>query len=397
MTLAMRVFLTFLAAYVLSQFYRSFLAVIAPELANELALDPQALGNLQAFWILGFVATLFPLGWALDTLGPRRTVSAQMLAAVAGALLFATAHSALALNIAMLLIGAGCGSIYMGAIYMFGRIAPPQRFALLCSWLLGIGTAGNLLAASPLAWAAQTIGWRGAMVGMAAATAISALSVLMLIRDPVRITSHGSRGLLGGISDILRIRALWPLLPITAVSYAVVLAERGLWAGPYFSSVFGLEPVARGHALLVMAAAMSAGAMAYGPLDRLLGTRKWVVFGGVAITALCFAALALPGLSLSAAILIMGLLGGFGMTYGVLMAHGRSFVPDHLLGRGITLLNVLFIGGAGVLQPLSGALMKHMAEAPPAQAHATLHLIFAGLLVASLVVYAFAKDNSPKA
>ena len=393
----MRVFLTFLAAYVLSQFYRSFLAVIAPELANELALDPQALGNLQAFWILGFVATLFPLGWALDTLGPRRTVSAQMLAAVAGALLFATAHSATALNIAMLLIGAGCGSIYMGAIYMFGRIAPPQRFALLCSWLLGIGTAGNLLAASPLAWAAQSIGWRGAMVGMAVATALSAASVLVLIRDPVRITSHGSRGLLGGIGDILRIRALWPLLPITAVSYAVVLAERGLWAGPYFSSVFGLEPVARGHALLVMAAAMSAGAMAYGPLDRLLGTRKWVVFGGVAITALCFAALALPGLSLSAAIVIMGLLGGFGMTYGVLMAHGRSFVPDHLLGRGITLLNVLFIGGAGVLQPLSGALMKHMAEAPPAQAHATLHLIFAGLLVASLIVYAFAKDNPPKA
>lgn len=393
----MRVFLTFLAAYVLSQFYRSFLAVIAPELARELLLDPQALGNLQAFWILGFVATQFPVGWALDTLGPRRTVSLQMLAAVAGAMLFAIAHSAFALNLAMLLIGAGCGSIYMGAIYMFGRIAVPQRFALLCSWLLGLGTAGNLLAASPLAFVAQTIGWRGAMVGMAAATALSALSVLLLIRDPERITSHGSRGLFGGVGDILKIRSLWPLLPITAVSYAVVLAERGLWAGPYFSSVFGLEPVARGNALLVMAAAMSAGAMAYGPLDRLLGTRKWVVFGGVAITALCFAALALPRLPLSAAITIMGLLGGFGMTYGVLMAHGRSFVPDHLLGRGITLLNVLFIGGAGVLQPLSGALMKRLADQPPEQAYAALHLIFAGLLVASLVVYVFAKDNPPKA
>ena len=142
---------------------------------------------------------------------------------------------------------------------------------------------------------------------------------------------------------------------------------------------------------------MSAGAMAYGPMDRLLGTRKWVVFGGVTVTALCFAALALPGLSLTAAIIIMGLLGGFGMTYGVLMAHGRSFVPDHLLGRGITLLNVLFIGGAGVLQPLSGALMKRLADQPPEQAYATLHLIFAGLLAASLVVYLVAKDNPPKA
>lgn len=392
----MRIFITFLSAYVLSQFYRSFLAVIAPELAHELALGPQALGNLQALWILGFVATQFPVGWALDTIGPRRTVSLQMLAAVAGAVLFATAHSALSLDIAMLLIGAGCGSIYMGAIYLFGRTAPPQRFALLCSSLLGIGTAGNLLAASPLAFAAQSIGWRGAMLGMAAATALSALSVLLLIRDPARITSHGTRGLFGGIGEILKLRNLWPLLPITAVSYAVVLAERGLWAGPYFSSVYGLDPVARGNALLVMAAAMSAGAMAYGPLDRLLGTRKWVVFGGVLFTAICFAALSLPGLSLGGAIILMGVLGGLGMTYGVLMAHGRSFVPDHLLGRGITLLNVLFIGGAGVLQPLSGALMTSMQDKPPEQAYATLHLIFAGLLVAGLTIYAFAKDNPPK-
>ncbi len=141
------------------------------------------------------------------------------------------------------------------------------------------------------------------------------------------------------------------LVPITGVSYAVVLAERGLWAGPFFSSVYGLDPVARGHALLVMAAAMSAGAILYGPLDRMLGTRKWIVFGGASATALCFALLGLGDLPLWAAILVMGLLGGFGMTYGVLMAHGRSFVPDHLLGRGITLLNVLFIGGAGCCSP----------------------------------------------
>ena len=166
----MRAFLTFLAAYVLSQFYRSFLAVIAPELARELALDPQALGNMQAFWILGFVVMQFPVGWALDTLGPRRTVSAIMLAAVAGAVLFARATSAFDLNLAMVLIGVGCSAIYMGAIYVFGRVNRPDRFALLCSWLLGIGTAGNLLAASPLAFAAETIGWRASMLRLSTST-----------------------------------------------------------------------------------------------------------------------------------------------------------------------------------------------------------------------------------
>jgi predicted MFS family arabinose efflux permease len=392
----MKVFVTFLAAYVLSQFYRSFLAVIAPELALEMGLDPQALGNLQALWILGFVATQFPVGWALDTIGPRRTVAAQMLIAVAGAALFAVAHSVVQINMAMFLIGAGCGSIYMGAIYVFGRVNAPERFALLCSWLLGLGTAGNLLAASPLAWAAQTVGWRGALLGMAVATAASALSVLLFIPDPGRITAHGRIGLFSGIGSILKIRSLWPLLPITGISYAVVLAERGLWAGPYFSSVYGLDPVARGNALLAMAAAMSAGAMIYGPLDRMLGTRKWIVAAGAVATASCFAALSIPGFPVAGAIVVMSLLGGFGMTYGVLMAHGRSFVPDHLLGRGITLLNVLFIGGAGVLQPVSGAIMQAMQDGPAADAYAVLHLMFAGLLAAGLLIYLAARDNPPK-
>lgn len=389
----MRAFLTFLAAYVLSQFYRSFLAVIAPELATEVGLDPQALGNLQALWIAGFVIMQFPVGWALDTIGPRRTVSALMLFAVAGAALFATAHSILALNIAMTLVGIGCASIYMGAIYLFGRVNRPEQFAMLCSWLLGLGTAGNLMAASPLAYAAEVIGWRGAMAGMATATTFSALSVFLLVRDPPRLHGHMSRGFLSGIGDILAIRKLWPLLPVTAVSYSIVLAERGLWAGPYFADVYGLEPVARGNALLVMAAAMSVGALAYGPLDRLLRTRKYVVMPGVAITAAGFLLLGTGDVPLSRAIIIMGAIGAFGMSYGVLMAHGRSFVPDHLLGRGITLLNVLFIGGAGVLQPISGAFMTAMADVPAAEAYATLHITFGVMLMAAVIIYMFSRET----
>ena len=118
---------------------------------------------------------------------------------------------------------------------------------------------------------------------------------------------------------------------------------------------------------------------------------------GALVTALCFLTLGLADLSLPAAIAVMGLLGGFGMTYGVLMAHGRSFVPDRLLGRGITLLNVLFIGGAGVLQPVSGAMMKAtMQGGDVASSYATLHLMFGGLVLAALAIYLFAKDNPPK-
>ena len=346
-------FIVFLAAYTLSQFYRSFLAVIAPELAAEISLSPQALGNLQALWIAGFVAMQFPVGYLLDRQGPRRSVPIVMVAAVIGSLLFATARDSVTAGLAMLLIGVGCSAIYMGAIFVFGRINRPDQFALLCSWLLGLGSAGNLLAASPLAHAAQAFGWRATMVAIGLSTAASALSVFLLIRDPPRLAASSGSGFLQGVASVLKIRELWPLLPLTGVSYAVILAERGLWAGPYFSAVHGLDPLERGDALLVMAAAMSIGAMVYGPLDRLFGTRKWIVVAGNTVTAVGFLCLALLPLGLAQSITLMAVIGAFGMTYGVLMAHGRSFLPDALLGRGITLLNILFIGGAGLL--LAGA------------------------------------------
>ncbi len=283
-------FLTFLAAYTLSQFYRSFLAVIAPELAQELALDPQALGNLQALWILGFVATQFPVGWALDTVGPRRTVALQMLAAVAGAFLFAAAQSPAALNAAMLLIGAGCGSIYMGALYVLGarRSLRASHCCARCSW----GSARPAISRRPRPSASLRRRSAGAAPWPSWAWRPpfprSPCSCWCEIRRALR--QFGSRIFFRhcGCSEDSQPVAL-------AADHRRLLrrgaGRAGLWAGPFFSSVYGLDPVARGHALLVMAAAMSAGAILYGPLDRMLGTRKWIVFGGASATALCFAVL----------------------------------------------------------------------------------------------------------
>ena len=104
-----------------SQFFRSFPAVIAPELSSELSLGAHTLGNMRAWWIAGFVAAQFPIGWALDTIGPRRTVSMVMSAAVVGAVLFARAGSVFDLDCAMAVIGVGWSPISMGAVYIRGR------------------------------------------------------------------------------------------------------------------------------------------------------------------------------------------------------------------------------------------------------------------------------------
>jgi predicted MFS family arabinose efflux permease len=387
------------AAYELSQFYRSFLAVIAPELARDLALTAADLGRMQAAWSLAFALAQIPVGWALDKLGPRVTVSASMLAAVAGAVLFGAAAGPGSMVAAMALIGLGCSAIFMGALVVVGRLYPPERFAAIASMIVGIGSAGNLFAATPLAALTAWAGWRGTMTLIGVATLGSALAVWLVVRDPPR--AEGARAGAGGLSeflDVLRLRALWPIFPIALVSYAVVLALRGLWVGPYFADVHGLDPVARGNAVTAMVAAMTLGAFAYGPLDRWFGTRKWVVVGGAGLTILPLALLwANPAGGVVFAAGMLAMIGGFGHSYGVLMAHARAFVPDHLLGRGITLMNLLFIGGVALLQVGSGILVDRMrgAGAPPAEIYQGLFGAFALILGLSVAVYLAARDAPP--
>ncbi len=385
--------------YLLSQFYRSFLAIIAPELATDVGLDAAWLGVVSAAFFAAFAAVQIPVGASLDRFGARRTVAGPMLLAMIGSIVFATSHTPWVSVAGMALIGFGCAPIFMGALWVIGRTSTPARFALFSSVIVGIGSLGNLAAATPLAAVAQAWGWRATMLAIAAATLLAAALVFFVVRDPPPlIEKTETRERAPGLADVLKIRQLWPLYPIALLSYPIVVAVRGLWVGPYFSDVHHLAPVERGNAVSVMVFAMIFASFAYGPLDRWFRTRKWVVVAGTVLTIAGLAALALiPTMGVGPASLAFGAIGGFGMTYGVLMAHTRAFLPAPLLGRGLTLMNMALIGGAAVIQPLSGAFMKHLAAQglSPAAAHASLYGVFALGLGLTLVLYLFSEDARP--
>jgi predicted MFS family arabinose efflux permease len=392
---SLQIFLVFLLAYALSQFFRSFLAVIAPELSAELNLTPADLGLMSATWFAAFAVAQFPVGWALDRFGPRRTVALGMLAAVVGALVCARAQGLSDGIVAMALIGIGCAPIYMGALYIFGRVFAADRFALLASWMLAFGSGGNLLATTPLALVADRVGWRTAFIGIAAITALSSALVALLIKDPPRVAKPiAGRSGMAEFHDLLRIRALWPLLPLIAVSYAVVIAERGVWVGPYLAEVYGLAAVPRGNAVFLIAAATIIGTFAIGALDRHVARKTLVAVGSGVACALFVVLWIWPTLPLGMAVSAVGLIGAFGTTYAVLMAHGRTFLPDHLLGRGITLMNFTFMTGTALVQLISGRVVETLKAAGHASSDvfATLHLGFGIALLLATLVYLTARE-----
>ncbi|MAJ77016.1 MFS transporter [Sulfitobacter sp. TMED3] len=378
--------------YVLSQFFRAFLAVLSPSLRVDLGATPEDLAFASGLWFFSFAAMQLPVGWALDTVGPRRTAASLLLVGGGGgAALFAVATQPLHINLAMVLIGIGCAPVLMGAYYIFAREFAPSRFVVLASVMVGIGTLGNLVASYPMAIAAETIGWRASLWGLCAITTLTAVGIWSVVRDPA--TPEGEQR--GSLLGVFKIKALWFIFPIMSVSYAQVGALRGLWIGPYFEDVFAANAHQIGWATLLMGIAMVAGSLAYGPLDRVIGSTKWVIVGGTALNLAALVALMLfPDSGIILATALMAAVGFFGATYAVIIAHGRSFMPPQLVGRGMTLLNLCSIGGVGVAQFLSGRVYAASQPAVTAQApYVMIFTLFAGLMAAGLFVYLFSRDT----
>lgn len=383
-------------AYVLSQFYRSFLAVLTPQLSAELGADKADLSLASGMWFITFALMQFIVGVCLDRYGPRRTAGIMFgLAGTCGSVVFATAQSPTAIIIAMSLFGIACSPVLMSTFYIIAMRFDMRQFAIMASSFVAFGNLGNVIGASPLAAAVDIFGWRPVMTGLGALTCIIAAIILYYLKDPDSKLSNG----LGwsGYITLLKSRVLWAILIMTLFCYAPVAGIRGLWAGPYLTDRFAADSLEIGQVTLWMALAMVAGSLIYGPLDKILKTRKWVIFTGNLIVFGVLAYLVVtPQPSLQTVTVLFITLGICGTSYGVLMAHGRAFLPAHLIGRGVTLLNFCSIFGAGFMQFVTGRIVDQQVDTTSAETYQILFGTYAAVVLAALLIYLLSKDAPPK-
>ena len=399
------IFAALAAGYSASQFYRASPAVIAPDLMRDLALSSEAIGGIAGAFFLAFGLAQIPVGILLDRFGPRRSMSALFVVAVLGAMIFAMAQSGTALAAGRAILGIGCAAGLMGAMVVFGRWFSPEKFATMSGLMLGIGSAGVLLAATPLAMATASIGWRGAFFVAAGITAFLAILLYAVVRDAppdYRGDDGPPEGLaasLGGVWKVMQIRPLWRIIVMQLTIYPSVLAIAALWAGPYLSHVHGLDTEARGNVLNVLYVALVVSPILFGPLDRVFNTRKRVVIGAAVALVIVLSTLALwPQPALWQVMVLFVLLGLCSSGSVVLHAHARSVLPDSLIGRGMTFQNMAAIGGIFVTQVATGWIIGAFASGDgplPEIAYRSAFGFLAVMVLLALAVYAGVKDVKP--
>src|SRR5690606_33919846 len=92
-------------AYMLSQFYRAFLAVLTPSLIADLGATKTDLSIASGAWFIAFALSQFLVGVWLDRHGPKRTAALLLgICGGGGAFLFAIASAPWMVTAAMVLI-----------------------------------------------------------------------------------------------------------------------------------------------------------------------------------------------------------------------------------------------------------------------------------------------------
>ena len=396
---------TLIAIYVISQFLRNSVAVIAPNLAVELGLSAADLGLLSSAFFLVFAAAQIPVGIALDRFGPRWCLLAGVVIIVLGAVSFAMAASGIQLIFARILLGLGASTAFVTPLAIYAKRFPPKQFATLTGLQIGLGSVGALIATAPLAYGTAAIGWRGCFLLVAIVTVVIGILVAIVVQEPVDSDHSASRReslreAIAGVAAVIRTPSVGHLFAMQMVAYSSFGLVAGLWGGPYLSDVYGYGLVVRGDFLLILVLAQIVGSLTWGPSERLFKGYKTPVLLGALLTAAVLGFIAVIG-TLEPVWLAVWF-GALGLASGyvpVLIAHGKALFPPHLVGRGITVFNMGTMGGVFVAQMLSGLIINQFAESPdgayPLVAYRVVFGLQAVLILLASVGYLRSRD--PKA
>ena len=248
---AIIIFLVFALGYFISTLLRAINATISPELVSEFSLSAGDLGLLSGAYFLGFASVQIPLGYLLDSKGPKKIVSYFLSLTIVGIILFANAKNFQILLLSRLLIGIGVGACLMGPLTAYRVWFQDETQQRSNSWMLMVGAIGMLSSSLPVQYLLPSIGWRGVFINLAILTLICIILIALLIPKWENLNSNQTSEQ-GRLSDIWSNDFFKSLVPMGFFNYGALFAIQTLWAGPWLTRVSGYSPEESAQGLFLL-------------------------------------------------------------------------------------------------------------------------------------------------
>jgi sugar phosphate permease len=363
------VFGIMLASFVLSFFHRTAPAAIAGELTQAFSIGGALLGTLAATYFYVYMVLQIPVGVLADTWGPRKLVAAGALVAAVGSLAFALAPTWQVAAAGRTLVGVGVATAFIAILKITALWFPANRFATLTGMTMLAGNLGAVAAGAPLAWIVTFASWRVVFAALAMLSLALAVATWWKVRDrpeqlgfapvhPVRAGAPPRVDWIPALKGVLANGATWPPFVVNFGVGGSYLAFAGLWAVPYLVDVHAMSRVAAAQHASALLLGVAFGAVAVGMISDRLRNRRAVMRACTTLYALSWlpwiAGAHWPIAATLVWFLLMGLLiPGFTLSWTIAKEVNR---PEHS-GIATSVVNLAIFLGAGMLQPLAGALL----------------------------------------
>ena len=239
---AIIIFLVFAFGYFISNLLRAITATISPELVSEFNLTSGELGLLGGGYFLGFASVQIPLGYLLDSKGPKKIVSYFLSLSIVGLILFASAQNLTMLLISRVLIGVGVGACLMGPLTAYRIWFQDETQQRANSWMLMVGAIGMLSSSLPVQYLLPLIGWRSIFLNLALLTLICIILIIIFIPKWETKSFKNEQFNENKLSTVWKNSLFKSLIPMGFFSYGGLFAIQTLWAGPWMIKVSGYTP-----------------------------------------------------------------------------------------------------------------------------------------------------------
>ena len=249
---AITIFIVFALGYFISTLLRAITATISPELVSEFNLTSGELGLLGGGYFLGFASVQIPLGYLLDSKGPRKIVSYFLSLSIVGLILFATAQNLTMLLISRVLIGVGVGACLMGPLTAYRIWFQDETQQRANSWMLMVGAIGMLSSSLPVQYFLPLVGWRVIFLSLALLTFVCILLIIIFIPKWQSKSIDNKHLNESKLSTVWKNPLFKSLVPMGFFSYGGLFAIQTLWAGPWMIRVSGYTPEESAQGLFII-------------------------------------------------------------------------------------------------------------------------------------------------
>jgi predicted MFS family arabinose efflux permease len=388
------------AGYTVSQFLRTSIGVLSPNMMNDFNINHNDMGLLGGVFFLSFAIFQIPAGILIDRFGPRKVMSSVIIFGVLGSIIFALSNSFYSLLIGRIFMGLGCSICLMGSLVLITRWSDTSQFSKLAGIILAVGGIGGLLATTPLSYFSELYGWRLSFWLAAVVTFFVMLLYYFVLedRDKGLFNNKKNRSISPkNLFFVLKERNFKFMIPMSLMSYSSVVVILGLWGAPYLKDIHGLDSIERGKILMLMAISWNIGSFVFGRLRSVFGSYKRVViFGSLGVIFLLFVLSFISNINSNYLYILFCALGFFGAFSVALISHYQVLFDKEYMGRALSTANFFNFGGVFFIQWLTGKIIFIMggnSSGAPIGAYRVAFLFVAILLLVSLCIYLFTNEE----